>query len=154
MSNSVLQLTNIETHKYIEYNINISLIGGNNMDYKMEAQTYLLEARGGQTTSNILHATQNLEKVLYEQRLNPTEIGTNYSEIRGISKKAYKHECLHWLRILRRKNSLSVIQKFENLRIAGKLSYADLGTSRIEIITRKIIARFRPQKTVIYKAHH
>ena len=125
------------------------------MDYKIEAQTYLIEARKGQTTSVVLHATQNLEKILYEKKLNPTEIGTNYSEIKGISKKAYKHDCLHWLRILRKKNSLSAIQKFENLRIVGGFSYADLGTSRFELIVRKIMARFNSKKTVkIYKAHH
>lgn len=117
------------------------------LDYRTEAEQYLLEARAGGSAVRILNSTKKLEEVLYQKKLKPIDVGTDYREIRGLKSKAYSHECLHWLRIIRRKNSFSAIQKFEEARIKGGLSYRKVGTSRLEMGMRKLFAKFFSRKT-------
>jgi hypothetical protein len=111
------------------------------MSHIVEAQNWLDLARKEQSALVILESLSKLENILYQKKIPFDDIKTSREEIRRLRVNAYKKECLHWLLVTKKKNSFYAIQKFEALRVAAGLTYAEAGTSKFEITIRKIIAK-------------
>lgn len=110
------------------------------MNYLAEAQNWLNIARKEESTHVILDSVSKLENALYQKKVNFEDLHTSPEEIRRLKVKAYKNECLHWLLVLRKRNSLHALRKFEMNRTKGNLSYNEIGTSNVEIALRKFTA--------------
>ncbi|HOI60349.1 MAG TPA: hypothetical protein PKU93_03430 [Candidatus Pacearchaeota archaeon] len=115
-------------------------MGGRMLDSLIEAKNWLDIARKEKGTSVILDSLSKLENALYEKKVNFEDLSTSPEEIRRLKAKTCKKECLHWLLVLRKRNSLHALRNFEMNRARGNLSYAETGTSNLEIALRKFTA--------------
>lgn len=107
----------------------------------MEAKKWLDMARKERSSQEILISLSNLENILYQGKIKFADVDTSIEEIRRLKAKAYKKECLHWLHVSKKKNSLYAIGRFEANRKEGGFSYGETGTSNLEMSVRKITAK-------------
>lgn len=115
-------------------------MGGSVLSFIIEAKNWLNIARKEKRTSVVLNSLTQLENALYQKKVNFKDLSTSPEELRRLKVKACKNECLHWLMILRRRNSLHALRNFETNRLRGNLSYTETGTSRLEIRLKRFTA--------------